>query len=210
MLAGGFDAAGDRVQPEQAGQPDDGFGGDGVDRVAAFGFQAAAVDLQRIDPQHLQAVEGREAAAAAIEGDPAAEGTQRADLLAGLREPAQWDVLGFAHGPLQQAYRQPALLLGLRRPAEAVATLWPRLRRVLAGQHMLLELPATLPAPLSLLEHQVQIGALVLEALRVVDWDLLRWPGQEQDLLLYGLRDPAELSASVQLPALANSDEGEP
>ncbi|MFO0572443.1 MAG: hypothetical protein U1A78_00450 [Polyangia bacterium] len=128
---------------------------------------------------------------------------------AGLREPAQWDVLGFAHGPLQQAYRQPALLLGLRRPAEAVATLWPRLRRVLAGQHMLLELPATLPAPLSLLEHQVQIGALVLEALRVVDWDLLRWPGQDQDLLLYGLRDPAELSASVQLPALANSDEGE-
>jgi creatinine amidohydrolase len=128
---------------------------------------------------------------------------------AGLREPALWDVLGFAHGPLQQAFHQPTLLLGLRRPAEAAAPLWSRLRRVLAGQHMLLELPATLPAPLSLLEHQVQIGALVLEALRVVDWDLLRWPGQGQDQLLYGLRDPSELSASMQLPALPNSDESE-
>lgn len=119
---------------------------------------------------------------------------------AGQREPAVWDALGFAHGPLQQVYRNDSLLLALRHPGERVAELWPRLRRVLLPRHRYLELPASLPAPLALVEHQLQIGALVLEALRAVDWDLQRWPGQGRDGALYELREPAELLCGAADP----------
>lgn len=119
---------------------------------------------------------------------------------AGQREPAVWDALGFAHGPLQQVYRNHSLLLALRHPGERAAELWPRLRRVLLPQHRYLELPASLPAPLALVEHQLQIGALVLEALRAVDWDLQRWPGQGRDGALYDLREPAELLGGTADP----------
>lgn len=119
---------------------------------------------------------------------------------AGLREPAVWDALGFAHGPLQQVYRNNSLLLALRHPGEQVAELWPRLRRVLRPEQRYLELPASLPAPLALVEHQLQIGALVLEALRAVDWSLERWPGQGCDGALYELREPAELLGRAAAP----------
>lgn len=108
-------------------------------------------------------------------------------LLEGLwREvPPVFDVLQFAHGPLQSMYHREATLLALTQPGDA--PLMARLAQTLPPHHKLIELPSALPSPLSLFAHSAALDALLCHALSQTPRDLSRWPGQGQDGALYGL-----------------------
>ncbi len=112
----------------------------------------------------------------------------------GLNQPVVWDVLQVAHGPLQQTFQRPLLWCVLSRgqcPTEQA--LLTRLQAMLPPHHVLLHLPAAMPGPLALFEHDLACNALVLSILRGRDWNLLDWPGRQNDGPLYALTDRAEL-----------------
>ncbi|MGE4649306.1 MAG: creatininase family protein [Myxococcota bacterium] len=104
--------------------------------------------------------------------------------------PPAWDVLDFAHGPFQQAFPRRATFLALRRSdAVGETELFTRLEALLEPQrHALVELPATLPGPWALLEHDAQlstwvVGGMERDAIHPGDW-----PGRGRDTALYELR----------------------
>src|SRR5262249_46806773 len=74
--------------------------------------------------------------------------------------PPTWDVLELAHGPFQQATPAAATFLALVRPdAPDDAPLLDRFEAMLdPGRHALIRLPASLPAPLAVLEHEMQLN----------------------------------------------------
>lgn len=120
-------------------------------------------------------------------------------LLEGLGQPDPpvWDALLWAHGPLQQIYLRAQTLVALSRPDEPLdAALLDRLAQILIpARHRLLRLASALPGPLSLLDHDAQLNALVLDALAAPDpgsppWDGLRWPAQGADGPLYDIAAP--------------------
>jgi creatinine amidohydrolase len=122
---------------------------------------------------------------------------QRWKLLEGLRlpDPPIWDVLGFAHGPFQQLYARPHLLLALDRGLPHEQALLRRLESLLRPHHRLVRLGASLPGPLAWFEHDAQVSALVAQALRELDetgrpLDLAAWPGQGEDGALYDVAEP--------------------
>jgi hypothetical protein len=130
----------------------------------------------------------------------------------GQCDPPVWDVLQFVHGPLQLLYRRPALLCVLTGPQQAgQEELLQRLAALLPAHHALVRLPAQLPTPLRLFEHDAQGNQLVLSALPQLEgaeaaqgaaealWDLEDWPGKGQDAALYGVHEPPA-AADVQLP----------
>jgi creatinine amidohydrolase len=111
--------------------------------------------------------------------------------------PPVWDVLHFAHGPLQQLFPHPATVVALTRadaPGEAAAL--ARLEATLVpGRHRLIRLHATLPGALAVLDHEAQLNALLLRWLAAhPDVDQAHWPGRGFDEPLYGLaRTPADV-----------------
>lgn len=135
----------------------------------------------------------------------------------GQCDPPVWDVLQFVHGPLQLLYRRPALLCVLTSAQQAgQEELLQRLAALLPAHHALVRLPAQLPTPLRLFEHDAQGNQLVLSALpqlpeleettAAVDavdslWNLEDWPGKGQDAALYGMHEPpaAADAAALQL-----------
>jgi creatinine amidohydrolase len=130
----------------------------------------------------------------------------------GQCDPPVWDVLQFVHGPLQLLYRRPALLCVLTGPQQAgQEELLQRLAALLPAHHALVRLPAQLPTPLRLFEHDAQGNQLVLSALPQLEsaqavqgaaealWDLEDWPGKGQDAALYGVHEPPA-AADVQPP----------
>jgi hypothetical protein len=105
-------------------------------------------------------------------------------LLAG--DPPVWDVLQFAHGPLQAFYDKPLTLLVLERGrgspllARLANTLQPAL-------HRLIHLGSEHDDELSFFEHAAAIDALLLATLERAPRDLFDWPGRNRDAPLYGL-----------------------
>jgi creatinine amidohydrolase len=96
-------------------------------------------------------------------------------------------VLQVAHGPFQQLHDHPFTLIALEN-ADTQTALIDRLESMLVpDRHRLLRLRSSLPAPLALLDHDVQLSALMIEALQLRPRDLMRWPGQGCDGPLYEL-----------------------
>jgi creatinine amidohydrolase len=113
---------------------------------------------------------------------------QRWKLLEALlaEDPPVWDVLQFAHGPLQAFNHRPLSLLVLESPG--CADLVERLVRTLdPGCQRAIRLCASLPEPLSFFEQTAQLDALLLARLEAVPRDLFNWPGRHGDAPLYGL-----------------------
>jgi creatinine amidohydrolase len=112
-------------------------------------------------------------------------------LLAPL--PPIWDLIGFAHGPFQEAGPEPRTLLMLeRRGAPLEAELLRRLRTMLDGRRdRLISLPAELPGALALFEHEGLLNELVLRAIELRQVDQSCWPGNEHDRPLYEVESPA-------------------
>ena len=106
--------------------------------------------------------------------------------------PPVWDVLQLAHGPFQQAVAGPATFLALTRPdAPDEAPLLARFEAMLdPGRHALVRLEATLPTPLALLEHEMQLNALAAARRRGARRRPGRWPGRGGDAPLYRLAEP--------------------
>ncbi len=99
-------------------------------------------------------------------------------------DPPVWDVLQFAHGPFQQIYERPMLLLGLERLGDE--PLFERFYSLLVPErHRFLRVQATLPEPWSFFEHDAQLNALALTLLALRPRDLMSWPGQGADGPLY-------------------------
>jgi creatinine amidohydrolase len=109
-------------------------------------------------------------------------------LLEGLLRPdvVLWDTLSVAHGPFQGFYEGAQTLVALEQGATAVLS--ERLGAMLRpGRHALLRLPSTLEEPWCLLEHLVQLDALMVATLERTPRRLCPWPGQGEDGPLYRL-----------------------
>jgi creatinine amidohydrolase len=123
-----------------------------------------------------------------------------------LPEPPVWDVLQMAHGPFQQAHDRHATFLALTRADAAHEdALLARLEAMLdPARHRLLRLPATLPGPLAVFEHEALLNELLLRYVAARTIDQTRWPGRGRDAPLYALGgsgDPAP-DAAMRAPAL--------
>lgn len=109
-------------------------------------------------------------------------------LLAG--DPPIWDLLQVAHGPLQSLWSTPYTLVVLMRDeAPYEAQIVDSLRRVLRPElHRIVPLRAQkLPGFLAYFEHSAQLDALLLDAVRVTELDLIEWPSRGKDDALYQL-----------------------
>ena len=113
----------------------------------------------------------------------------RCKVLEGMLRPLppMWDALELAHGPFQQAVREPATFLALTRPDA------PHDEPLLLGfeamldpaRHSLVRLRASLPSPLAVLEHEMHLNALLLRDIEARGVDQVRWPGRGADAPLY-------------------------
>lgn len=108
-------------------------------------------------------------------------------LLEGLghMDPPVWDVLQVAHGPFQHFYHRRLVLLAL---AAVDDPLCARLRQLChPDRHLVVSLPAQLPPPLDVFEHDAALNAILLGALAASPRDLAAWPAQGLDGPLYEL-----------------------
>jgi hypothetical protein len=112
----------------------------------------------------------------------------RHKLLEGLgRVHPVWDLCGLVHGPFQSFYDREATLVLLEREGQR-PDLTDRLKRVLHPErHALVRLRSAAPGPLALLDFDLQLDWLLVEALRAAPRDLLEWPGKGHDAPLYDL-----------------------
>lgn len=111
-------------------------------------------------------------------------------LVEGLLHPRiqLWDALALAHGPFQGFHTTEQTLLALE-DGPLSAALIERLAPMLnPSRHRLLRLPATLEAPWCLLEHLVQLDALMVATLEETQSTIAPWPGQGEDGPLYELK----------------------
>lgn len=124
--------------------------------------------------------------------DPAASHAHRWKWLEGLRapEPFGWDLLEIAHGPIQSAARpMPFLVLAGAEGADGAAEdLIERLGRVIApAGHALVVLRSALPEPLSFVDHDAQLDALLLRVLLERPRDLRAGASGANDEPLYSV-----------------------
>jgi fructoselysine-6-P-deglycase FrlB-like protein len=106
----------------------------------------------------------------------------------GVPEPSSWDVLQVAHGAFQQFYDDRILLVCLESGRAEEHLLFDRLASMLVPErHRMLRLTTPLPRHLALLDHDVQVTHLFLQALAHRPRDLTTWPGFGLDGPLYGL-----------------------
>ncbi len=104
-------------------------------------------------------------------------------------EPPCWDVLQFAHGPLQSVHGKRTTVLTLEH--DGARPLFERLEQVLDHTHHLhLRSRATLPGPLGAFEHDMTVNVLLLAALGQLDRALEAWPARDADGALYDLDRP--------------------
>ena len=141
-----------------------------------------------IDPRALFDVAGL----VAVGTDVALCEGLRHKLLEGLgrAHPPIWDLCALVHGPLQSFYERTATLVLFERETAGSRTseLPSLLARVLhPDRHNLVRLRSALPGPHALLDFDLQLDHLVLEALRAQPRDLVEWPGKGRDAPLYDL-----------------------
>lgn len=108
---------------------------------------------------------------------------------AGTHDPPLWDVLQFAHGPLQHLVGRRATLVSLEHAHDDIgARLVDRLAETLdPSLHRLVRWRSEAPSPWSVFAHDARANALVLAALRRSSRDLAQWPGRHLDHALYDL-----------------------
>jgi creatinine amidohydrolase len=122
-----------------------------------------------------------------------------------LPEPPVWDVLQMAHGPFQQVHDRRATFLALTRTdAPLEEALLARLEAMLdPARHRLIRLPATLPGPLAVFEHEALLNEMMLRYVAGRAIDQTRWPGRGRDAALYELGTAGgKLDPVVREPAL--------
>ena len=109
------------------------------------------------------------------------------------RQPLSFDLLSFAHGPLQSFYSSPATFLVLRRDSDPIHDdMWHRLKRTLVpNRHHMIALRAQLPGPLAFFEFDSLTNNLLLTEMRKLAIDPSLWPGKNQDGPLYSLSSRA-------------------
>ena len=111
-------------------------------------------------------------------------------LLEGLGDddPTVWDVLQFAHGPLQSIYQRRATLLGFTHAQHPrAAELLELLRQVLVpARHTLILVEAKLALPWSFFEHDMWLNRVMLNSIQHEPRLLTQWPAQGRDEPLYG------------------------
>lgn len=141
--------------------------------------------------------------------DPSWIDAQRLKLAEGLRRPfpPACDLLDFAHGPFQQIYPDPALLVafagGVGPQAGLEEELLERLARMLTPRHRLLRLPAPAGRDPALFAHDGAADALLLHALEACGVDPTDWAGRDQDGPLYRFTGPAAAEPEADRPAPA-------
>ena len=126
----------------------------------------------------------------ALGGDVALADGLRNKVLEGLggAHPPVWDLCGLVHGPLQSFYDREATLVLLERDNATTRDLTSRLMRVVdPARHHVIRLRSSLPGPYALLDFELQLDWLVVEALRQRPRDLVDWPGKGCDAPLYEL-----------------------
>lgn len=113
---------------------------------------------------------------------------QRWKLLEALltEDPPVWDVLQFAHGPLQAIHARPMTLLvfGTRRADDLVSRLQ---RAVSATHHRVRTWQPTRDDALACFETAAAMDATLLATLRATPRNLFEWPGRGTDAPLYEL-----------------------
>lgn len=151
----------------------------------------AALDEARAPLEALHRVVGIVATGADV---ALVHGLQHKLLEALGRAAPVWDLCGLVHGPLQSFYDRDATLVACVREGRpfgeraAARELGARLANVLhADRHRVIRLSSSLPGPLALLDFDLQLDHLVLEALRARPRDLADWPGKGLDAALYDL-----------------------
>jgi hypothetical protein len=152
----------------------------------------------RAAPQAYRAIPAREplpehALAIVTVGVPTEwANAQRWKLLEALLrwDPPVWDVLQFAHGPLQAFHHQRLMLLVLERGDGS--PLVPRLQATLnVALHRVIHLTSRHDNELACFEHAAAIDNLLLRTLRARPRNLFDWPARHGDGPLYGLGGPS-------------------
>ena len=101
-------------------------------------------------------------------------------------EPPVWDVLQFAHGPLQAYFAAPLTLLVLEGPSDG--ELVARLASTLdASRHTLRRLISPYTGPAGLFAHAAAVDTLLAATLAARPRDLTDWPAKRGDAPLYEL-----------------------
>ena len=159
-----------------------------VGAVLATSRERALRALGGIDPAALFEVAGLVASGADV---AMLDGLRHKLLEAfGAAHPPVWDLCALVHGPLQSFYERRATLLLFEREGGRDGDLGVRLERVLSPErHRVVRITSSLPGPLALLDYDLQLDHLVLEALRARPRDLAQWPGKGHDAALYELGD---------------------
>ena len=105
--------------------------------------------------------------------------------------PPVWDLLEFAHGPLQQGFSGPLTLLALSHAGDGVERgLLDRVAATLEpSRHRIIELPAALPGPLAIFEHEAMLDRLMLRWIAERQLDQTNWPARGRDQALYDAQD---------------------
>lgn len=102
-------------------------------------------------------------------------------------EPAAWDVLELAHGPLQQHGGERLAVVSCESAHPGERDLFDRLdTRLVPGRHVHVRLRSSLPRPTAILEHDAMTTALLLSGLRARPREPLSWIGQGPDGSLLG------------------------
>ena len=136
--------------------------------------------------------------------DPVTRDNLRLKLSEGLLQPTApvEDLLSFSHGPFQQTLGAPATLFLLEDGGNPIPEDWiVRWQKLLEDHHLGIRLRARNPDPLSILEHEVMLGAFVVQGLEAADMDPSRWPGQGLDAPLYEIHEPAPEASEDQTPS---------
>jgi hypothetical protein len=101
-----------------------------------------------------------------------------------------WDLCGLVHGPLQAFFDREATLVLLERDTTPPDLVGRLLRVLQPDRHRVVRLRSSMPGPLAVLDFDVQLDWLLLEALRAQPRDLMDWPGKGHDAPLYELGAP--------------------
>jgi hypothetical protein len=145
--------------------------------------QASSAYLTRSTPKALAGA----LAIVTVGVDAAAAHGHRWKLLEALREgdPPVWDILQFAHGPLQSFYGRPLTLLVLERGAGS--PLLPRLESIVdQNHHRIVHIPSAHDSELAFFEHAAALDGAILATLEHSPRDMFDWPARGADGPLYG------------------------
>ncbi len=121
--------------------------------------------------------------------------------------PPVFDLMHLAHGPYQQMHAHPMTLVALTRTTLASEpAMLARVEAMLVPErHRLVRLPATLPGPLAVFEHEALMNELMVRVIEADGLDQVSWPGRGADAPLYDVRASPKSHPSVAFVGGAHS-----